>query len=429
MNIQVRPISASEHLDFIAKRGSGSFLQTPAWGTVKSEWRSESLGWFSDGLIIGAGLVLYRDLPKLKRSLAYLPEGPLFDWSSPEVTDLLEPLIKYVSSRGAFACRIGPTIVWRRWGTETIKGAIADEKVTRLSEVEPDAIDPAATRLRGQLRHLGWLPQHAEEGFAAGQPEFNFQLPLGGKSPEQVLTGMNQLWRRNIKKASKLGVEVTLGGREDLEQFHKLYLETASRDGFKGRPCSYFQKMWDALLAEDPDRIRLYLARHEGDLVAATTWVRVGTHAWYSYGASSNAKREVRGSNAIQWRMITDSIAAGATVYDLRGITEGLAADDPEIGLIQFKVGTGGEAVQYLGEWDFPINRALYAGFKAYLDRAKYVGLAKSMLRLPTRGVQMVRRRFSSRALSSTPDAVVAKAPTDEAQLHHEGPTPTTKEA
>ena len=39
--------------------------------------------------------------------------------------------------------------------------------------------------------------------------------------------------------------------------------------------------------------------------------------------------------------MITDALAAGVTVYDLRGITEGLESDDPHLGLIQFKVGTG----------------------------------------------------------------------------------------
>ena len=143
--------------------------------------------------------------------------------------------------------------------------------------------------------------------------------------------------------------------------------------------------MWDALTAEHPDRLRLYLARHEGDLVAATTWVRVGTHAWYSYGASSDRKREVRGSNAIQWRMITDALAAGATVYDLRGITEGLGADDPELGLIQFKVGTGGQAVQYLGEWDKPLNRALYRAFLAYLDRGRAISAVRGAAAAPVR--------------------------------------------
>jgi lipid II:glycine glycyltransferase (peptidoglycan interpeptide bridge formation enzyme) len=127
--------------------------------------------------------------------------------------------------------------------------------------------------------------------------------------------------------------------------------------------------MFEALLDEDSDRIRLYLAHHDRDLVAATTWVRVGEHAWYSYGASSTTKREVRGSNAVQWQMIRDAMEVGATVYDLRGITEGLAADDPHLGLIQFKVGTGGEAVEYLGEWDLPLNAVLYKAFDFYLRR------------------------------------------------------------
>jgi lipid II:glycine glycyltransferase (peptidoglycan interpeptide bridge formation enzyme) len=180
---------------------------------------------------------------------------------------------------------------------------------------------------------------------------------------------MNQLWRRNIKKADKAGVIVTQGKAEDLAAFHRIYTETAERDHFTPRPLSYFQTMFDALLAEDPDRIRLYLAHHEGDLVAATTWVRVGDHAWYSYGASTSAKREVRGSNAIQWRMITDALASGARVYDLRGITDTVDADDPHAGLIQFKVGTGGEAVEYLGEWDLPLNRLLYKAFDVYMSR------------------------------------------------------------
>ena len=123
--------------------------------------------------------------------------------------------------------------------------------------------------------------------------------------------------------------------------------------------------MFDALGAEDPDRIRLWLAHHEGDLVAATISIRVGTHAWYSYGASSTEKRDVRGSNAVQWAMIRDALADGAEVYDLRGITDTLDADDPHVGLIQFKVGTGGEAVEYVGEWDLPLNRPLYKAFDA----------------------------------------------------------------
>ena len=184
-----------------------------------------------------------------------------------------------------------------------------------------------------------------------------------------MLAGMNQQWRRNIKKAAKAGVEVTHGTPADLAAFHTLYAHTAERDHFTPRPLSYFQTMFTALLAEEPDRIRLYLAHHEGDLVAATVWVRVGNHTWYSYGASSTEKRDVRGSNAVQWAMIRDSLAVGADVYDLRGITDTLDPDDSHVGLIQFKVGTGGEAVEYAGEWDLPLNPVVYKAFSLYMSR------------------------------------------------------------
>ena len=374
MSITCRPISAEQHLAFIQQRGSASFLQTPAWAKVKPEWRGESVGFFADGELTGVALVLYRQLPKLKRYLAYLPEGPVLDWSRPDVADHLRALVAHARRSRSFAVRIGPAVVHRRWKADTIKAAVADEAVTRLSEATPDETTLVGTRVINQLIHGGWHTDESGHGFAAGQPMFNFQLPLRHddgtqKTDDELLKGMNQLWRRNIKKADKEGVVVRQGTRDDLERFHRIYLETAQRDRFTGRPLAYFQTMWDALNAEDDDRMRVYLAEHDGDLVAATTFVRVGEHAWYSYGASTNAKREVRGSNAVQWRMIRDANAAGCAVYDLRGIVEGVGADDPEIGLIQFKVGTGGEAVAYLGEWDYPINKPLYLAFDLYLKR------------------------------------------------------------
>ena len=77
----VRPITADEHLSVVTDR-SGSFLQTPAWGEVKTEWGHESLGWFDGADLVGAALVLYRALPRTRRALAYLPEGPVVDWAS-----------------------------------------------------------------------------------------------------------------------------------------------------------------------------------------------------------------------------------------------------------------------------------------------------------------------------------------------------------
>ena len=233
MALTVRTITSAEHVAFNATQPAVSFLQTPAWGTVKSEWRHESLGWFDDEEhLVGAGLVLYRQLPRVKRYLAYLPEGPVIDWAATDIASWLDPLAEHTRAGGAFGLRIGVPVVARRWGADTIKAAIADDQVTRLSEAMPDQVDHDATRLRNALRELGWHPPDDEQGFAAGQPRFVFQLPLADRTPDQLLAGMNQLWRRNIKKAAKSGVVVHRGEASDLTEFHALYLETAERDHF-----------------------------------------------------------------------------------------------------------------------------------------------------------------------------------------------------
>jgi lipid II:glycine glycyltransferase (peptidoglycan interpeptide bridge formation enzyme) len=115
--------------------------------------------------------------------------------------------------------------------------------------------------------------------------------------------------------------------------------------------------------------MRLYLAYHDGEVLAAATMLTVGDHVWYSYGASTSRRREVQPSSAVQWRMMTDAHELGAAVYDLRGITDTLEESNHLLGLLRFKVGTGGEAVEYLGEWDYPLNRLLYKAFDLYLSR------------------------------------------------------------
>ncbi|MER6604415.1 peptidoglycan bridge formation glycyltransferase FemA/FemB family protein [Streptomyces sp. NPDC000927] len=376
MNPHLRAITREEHLAFVASRPAVSHMQVPSWGDVKPDWRAESIGWFepdSTGReqLTGAALVLHRPIPRTRRTLAYLPEGPVIDWNDPDPGRWLGPMLAHLKSGGAFAVRMGPPVIARYWDAETVKEAVADPAARRLRDVRADADDPRAAALVDRLRGMGWQrgEEDGEDGFAAGQPRYVFQVPLAGRSLEEVRTGLNQQWRRNIKKAENAGVKVDEGGYEDLPVFYELYRETAERDRFVPRPLGYFQRMWTALRAEDPDRMRLYLAQHEGETLAAATMLTVGDHVWYSYGASTARKREVQPGNAIQWRMMSDAHERGAAVYDLRGITDTLAEDNHLLGLLRFKVGTGGRAAEYVGEWDYPINKLLHRAFTLYMAR------------------------------------------------------------
>ena len=382
MSLTVRVITREQHRAWVASRPSVSFLQIPEWADVKSGWRSESLGWFEASRLVGAGLVLYRPVPKLpQRSLAYLPEGPDIDWlreSHPGIPleAWLTPLLAHCRDRGAFQVKMGPPVALRRWEAGTIKDAMAlwngDDQASaprRLSEVLADWHSASGALVVERLRASGWTQQQATgAGFGDVQPRYVFQVPLAGRSLDDVFAGFNQLWRRNVRKAQKAGVVITEGTREDLAAFHPVYVETAHRDHFTPRGLAYFERMWDALNA-DEQRLRLYLAHHDGHVAAATLMVVVGTHAWYSYGASTTADRDVRPSNALQWRMITDAHELGCAVYDLRGIADTLDPSHHLSGLVQFKVGTGGYAQEYAGEWDHTLRPLWARGFRAYQAR------------------------------------------------------------
>ncbi|MDF3149936.1 peptidoglycan bridge formation glycyltransferase FemA/FemB family protein, partial [Streptomyces sp. T21Q-yed] len=156
MPLRIQPITRDEHLAFVSGRSSASHMQVPSWGEVKPDWRAESLGWFDGeqgggreehggGRLVGAGLVLYRPLPKLKRYLAYLPEGPLIDWDAPDLCERwLAPMLAHLKRQGAFSVKMGPPVVARRWSPEAVKAAIADPAARRLREVEATSHEPGA---------------------------------------------------------------------------------------------------------------------------------------------------------------------------------------------------------------------------------------------------------------------------------------------
>ena len=371
MSLSVRAITAAQHRDWIATQSSVSFLQLPEWGEVKVGWRPESLGWFDGSRLVGTGLVLYRPVPGFsRRSLAYLPEGPSIDWlreSHPElsIADWMDPLLRHCRRSGAFQVKIGAPVAMRRWQADTVKRAMADVvdgvdgAPRRISNTLADWHSLPAAQLVDRLKASGWTqPSSDGAGFGDVQPRYVFQVDLADRTADEVFAGFNQLWRRNVRKAEKAGVRVRRGTFDDLADFHSVYVETAQRDRFTPRGLAYFQRMWTSLNSVDPDRLSLYLAEVDGHVAAATLMVVVGDHAWYSYGASTTADRDVRPSNALQWRMITDAIDFGCRVYDLRGIADTLDPSDHLYGLVQFKVGTGGFVQEYAGEWDHVLRPA-----------------------------------------------------------------------
>ncbi|GAB3180339.1 peptidoglycan bridge formation glycyltransferase FemY [Nesterenkonia halophila] len=377
----VAPLSDDAHAEFLAAHPTASFLQNPRWPEVKSGWRGESLGVFADDRLVAATLVLHRPLPVPSavplvggRTLAYLAEGPVFDPADVDLSSMLTALTERLRRDGAFLVRMGLPGVRRRWSAGDVRRALAAGDHRMLTELEPLAVDDDAEALRDELAALGWRAPGESEEFEAGQPQFQARIPLvddngAGLDVEAVLARMDQTSRRQTRKSTRSELTISVGGEEDLPSWQELYEETAARDGFTGRPLSYFQRMHRALNAADDTECTLYFAHLDETLLAAAIFVRQGRFAWYVYGASAAQERKRYAPRALQLRQIEDALAAGCRWYDLGGLSPSLDPEHELAGLTRFKTTMGADVVQTQGEWDFEISPLLAKAFRLYMAR------------------------------------------------------------
>ena len=308
-DLTVGPISAAEHLAFVRAQRSVSFLQTPAWGRVKTEWRSESLGWFDGTELVGAGLVLHRPVPQLEEPHTGLPaRGPghrldrrpargSIRWSRSSR--------RRARSRCGWGRRCAPT-----WGAAQVKEGFADPGVRRLTAMagRPDAV---GVRLSRPLREPAGCRRALRTASVPAIRSSSSRSRWPAGALDDVLAGHEPAVAPQHQEGGQGGRRGQRSART--EAFHDLYVHTADRDHFTPRPLSYFEMMVAAMRAEDPERIRLYFAHHEGTWSRPRSWSASAATLWYSYGASRPTSARCAAPTRCQWGMIRDAWRPAAT--------------------------------------------------------------------------------------------------------------------
>ncbi len=307
-------------------------MQTWEWGEVKAltGWEPVRIGAVRDGQLVGAVSLLLRRLPYLKRPLAYGARGPVGGSDDPGVfAALVQGARDAARERGALLVKLDPPLLT---GSGQQEAALAAAGFRRL-EQGPD--------------------------FDGLQPRFVWQLPLTGKSADQLMSELQPKTRYNIGLARRKGVKVRLARHEDdLRSFYSILKLTAQRQSFMIRGYSYYQALWRHMvlggLAE------LFLAEFDDEVISGTMVFKTGRHAWYVYGASGDRHRNKMPNYLLQWAMIEWALAEGCSVYDFRGVSGDMDPQNPLYGLYRFKRGFGGQLVEYVGEYDCPLSPLLY---------------------------------------------------------------------
>ncbi len=331
----LNPITPSEQAwdAFAAAHPNAHILQTSAWGTLKSRF-----GWSvsrvaltdAAGHIAAGAQVLYRRLPMRLGSIGYIPRGPLVDWSQPEmVRRLLSAL-----------------------------DADAHRRRAVLLKIEP-------SQTSGRLPDLGFRASPHTV-----QPPRTLVVNIEGNE-DDILAGMKQKTRYNIRLSARKGVEVRAAGRDALSAFNAMMQTTGTRGEFGVHAPAYYAAAYDLFVPAG--RAALLMASYAGEDLAGVMVFALGSTAWYFYGASSNRHRNRMPTYAVQWEAIRWARAKGCTRYDLWGVPDAdedtLEADftqrsDGLWGVYRFKRGFGGRLVRTVGAWDRVYRPLFYAVYR-----------------------------------------------------------------
>ncbi|MCK6629377.1 MAG: peptidoglycan bridge formation glycyltransferase FemA/FemB family protein [Anaerolineae bacterium] len=331
----------------------GHLLQSWAWGDLKSRF-----GWSAVRVQTQVGeataQILFRRLP-LGLTLAYVPKGPLVDWTDSEQCRALFSLIHAeAKKRRAILLKVEPDV----WANDPRPVAGA----TPLSLGGRGVGGEGRPALRF-LQTSGFRPADSI------QPHTSLIIDLSGDETT-ILAAMKQKTRYNIRLAEKKGVVVRVGNAADVGIFYQLALVTAARDGFGVHSLDYYQAAY-SLFA--PDRCALLIAEFQGHPLAALLVFSFGQEAYYFYGASANEHRNLMAPYLLQWAAMRWAKNQGCFRYDLWGIPDaGPATLEAEFeqrheglwGVYRFKRGFGGQWVQSLGAFDYVYNPLLYQIYK-----------------------------------------------------------------
>lgn len=203
------------------------------------------------------------------------------------------------------------------------------------------------------------VPEGFVKSFEEMQPEHTLVLDIS-KSEEEILKQMKQKGRYNIKIADKHKVEVKKSRK--IDNFYKLYIETAKRQKITFREKQYFQKLIDIL--EPKGYCEVFEASTEGEVLATAIVTFFKGRSTYLFGSSSRKNNKAMAPYKLHWKIIQDAKERGCREYDFFGVAPENKPNHPWAGVTSFKEKFGGKRVSLMGSYDLILKPLEYKLFK-----------------------------------------------------------------
>ncbi|MEW6610476.1 MAG: peptidoglycan bridge formation glycyltransferase FemA/FemB family protein [Patescibacteria group bacterium] len=179
------------------------------------------------------------------------------------------------------------------------------------------------------------------------------------KSEEELLSGMHEKTRYNIRLAERKGVVAQEADvQEGFASFWRLMQETARRDKIGVYSEEYYRTMLETM-REGGTIAHLFLAQFQNAPLATAIVMSCGDTATFLHGGSASEHRNLMAPHLLQWRMMQWAKQKGFQWYDFWGIAPQIQNPKSKIqnygswaGITRFKMGFGGEVKKGMGTFD-----------------------------------------------------------------------------
>lgn len=160
---------------------------------------------------------------------------------------------------------------------------------------------------------------------------------------DYIRKGLRKSFRRDLKKAENLGVEIYEGvDDESIEILKDLYNESIIRKGFTGLDIDQFVVPQKALSCDE--KMRVIVAYRQGKIASALLCTNLGNCGIVLLAASNEVGLECGSSYIVWYHAAISALNAGMKCCDLGGIDP-----DNNASVYRFKSRMGGKEVSHIG--------------------------------------------------------------------------------
>lgn len=387
-----------------------NFYQTSRYGKLmaKQGYNVHYMGFLNNNQeLIGASLILYKTI-FMNYKYAYAPNGFLIDYTNHDfVIELMEKMQKLLYRQNFLFIKIDPLI---HCSERTSRGAII-------------SYNPEINDILDILKKAGFTHRGFNKFFETEKPRWNAVTKLTIPT-EKLYLSLSKQVKNKIRKADKSGIVTYRATKEELPIFYEfikkkhkrslkyyqdffelygdqieLYLAKIEPEKFVRKSKLAYEKVLeindqlsiqiqdkntkgrdmrkilnkkmasDKLLNNEKENLakatQMFQSQPEGIIVGGAIIIKYDQGANLLIEGFDQKYKQSDCNYYLKWELIKQLQSEGFHYFNLNAVTGEFTQKNKYSGLNEMKFGFASTAIEYIGEFDFVINKSIYKLYKA----------------------------------------------------------------